>query len=91
MRRLGSGFLEEFFLEEEQSLSLIFLQKIPFLLHGLHRERIWYLDIIRINDRSSSVPKLISFNSSMVVVCSPSSNFAGADFASTFPSISMAY
>nr|WRY71476.1 maturase K [Luisia amesiana] len=50
MRRLGSGFLEEFFLEEEQSLSLIFLQKIPFLLHGLHRERIWYLDIIRMND-----------------------------------------
>nr|YP_010570418.1 maturase K [Diplandrorchis sinica]QYJ54846.1 maturase K [Diplandrorchis sinica]UZG65931.1 maturase K [Diplandrorchis sinica] len=53
MRRLGSGFLEEFFLEEEQALSLIFLQKIPFPLlplHGLHRERIWYLDIIRIND-----------------------------------------
>nr|QEV84555.1 maturase K [Hexalectris arizonica]QEV85047.1 maturase K [Hexalectris arizonica]QEV85215.1 maturase K [Hexalectris arizonica] len=50
MRRLGSGLLEEFFLEEEKSLSLIFLQKIPFLLHGLHRERIWYLDIIRIND-----------------------------------------
>nr|ACZ82201.1 maturase K [Polystachya rhodoptera] len=50
MRRLGSGFLEEFFLQEEQSLSLIFLQKIPFLLHGLHRERIWYFDIIRIND-----------------------------------------
>nr|AUD07947.1 maturase K [Pinalia amica]AUD07948.1 maturase K [Pinalia eriopsidobulbon] len=50
MRRLGSEFLEEFFLEEEQSLSLIFLQKIPFLLNGLHRERIWYLDIIRIND-----------------------------------------
>nr|AUD07938.1 maturase K [Pinalia apertiflora] len=50
MRRLGSEFLEEFFLEEEQSLSLIFLQKTPFLLHGLHRERIWYLDIIRIND-----------------------------------------
>nr|AUD07883.1 maturase K [Thelasis pygmaea] len=50
MRRLGSGFLEEFFLEEEQALSLIFLQKIPFILYGLHRERIWYLDIIRIND-----------------------------------------
>nr|AER35699.1 maturase K [Holcoglossum quasipinifolium] len=50
MRRLGSVFLEEFFLEEEQSISLIFLQKIPFLLHGLHRERIWYLDIIRMND-----------------------------------------
>nr|YP_009269913.1 maturase K [Neottia acuminata]ANT72848.1 maturase K [Neottia acuminata] len=50
MRKLGSGFLEGFFLEEEQALSLIFLQKIPFSLHGLHRERIWYLDIIRIND-----------------------------------------
>nr|AAL60266.1 maturase [Trisetella scobina] len=50
MRRLGSGFLEEFFLEKDQSLCLIFLQKIPFLLPGLHRERIWYLDIIRIND-----------------------------------------
>nr|YP_010471779.1 maturase K [Nervilia fordii]UVG41136.1 maturase K [Nervilia fordii] len=50
MRRLGSGFLEEFFLEEEQALSLTFLQRIPFTLHGLHRERIWYLDIIRIND-----------------------------------------
>uniref|UniRef100_A0A088DLM7 Maturase K n=1 Tax=Calanthe calanthoides TaxID=159928 RepID=A0A088DLM7_9ASPA len=50
MQRLGSGFLEEFFLEEDQSLSLIFLQKISFILHGLNRERIWYLDIIRIND-----------------------------------------
>nr|YP_009749004.1 maturase K [Dipodium roseum]QII91071.1 maturase K [Dipodium roseum] len=50
MRRLGSGFLEEFFLEEEKSISLIFLQKIPFILHGLHRECLWYLDIIRIND-----------------------------------------
>nr|YP_009559043.1 maturase K [Corallorhiza cf. striata 'CA']QBA91118.1 maturase K [Corallorhiza cf. striata 'CA'] len=50
MQRLGSGFLEEFFLEEEQSLSFIFLQKIPFILHGLHRERIWYLDIFHIND-----------------------------------------
>nr|QOE90733.1 maturase K [Pachites bodkinii] len=50
IRRLGSGFLEEFFMEEEQALSLIFLQKRPFTLHGLHRERIWYLDIIRMND-----------------------------------------
>nr|AUD07898.1 maturase K [Porpax lanii] len=50
MRRLGSEFLEKFFFEEEQFVSLIFLQKIPFILHGLHRERIWYLDIIRIND-----------------------------------------
>nr|AMD78026.1 maturase K [Goodyera hemsleyana] len=54
MRRLGSGFLEEFFMEmeEEQALSFILLQKRPFplRLHGLHRERIWYLDIIRMND-----------------------------------------
>nr|ABD92124.1 maturase K [Disa hallackii] len=50
IRRLGSGFLEEFFMEEEKTLSLIFLQKIPFPLHDLHRERIWYLDIIRMND-----------------------------------------
>nr|AEZ68595.1 maturase K [Chloraea chica] len=52
MRRLGSGFLEEFFMEEEQALSFIFLQKraLAFPLHELHRERIWYLDIIRMND-----------------------------------------
>nr|YP_009431285.1 maturase K [Agapanthus coddii]ASW26721.1 maturase K [Agapanthus coddii]QRZ00911.1 maturase K [Agapanthus coddii]QVV24596.1 maturase K [Agapanthus praecox] len=50
LRRLGSGLLEEFFTEEEQVLSLIFPQATPFTLHGSHRERIWYLDIIRIND-----------------------------------------
>nr|ABD92155.1 maturase K [Disa aconitoides subsp. aconitoides] len=50
IRRLDSGFLEEFFMEEEKALSLIFLQKKSFPLHGLHRERIWYLDIIRMND-----------------------------------------
>nr|QUB03499.1 maturase K [Yucca brevifolia]QUB05708.1 maturase K [Yucca jaegeriana]QUB04943.1 maturase K [Yucca brevifolia]QUB05028.1 maturase K [Yucca brevifolia]QUB05793.1 maturase K [Yucca brevifolia] len=50
LRRLGSGLLEEFFTEEEQVLSLIFPKKISFTLHGSHKERIWYLDIIRIND-----------------------------------------
>nr|ABD92049.1 maturase K [Disperis dicerochila] len=50
IRRLGFGFLEEFFMEEEQALSLIDLQKIPLPLHELHRERVWYLDIIRMND-----------------------------------------
>nr|AWO76672.1 maturase K [Pelexia orthosepala] len=50
MRRLGSVFLEEFVMEEEQVFSFILLQKRPFSLHGLHRERIWYLDIIRMND-----------------------------------------
>lgn len=50
MQRLGSVLLEEFFTEEEQVLSLIFPKTTPFSLHGSHRERIWYLDIIRIND-----------------------------------------
>nr|AGL72753.1 maturase-like protein [Caesia contorta] len=50
LRRLGSGLLEEFFTEEEQVISLIFPKTTPFTLHGSHRERIWYLDIIRIND-----------------------------------------
>nr|YP_009864222.1 maturase K [Philesia magellanica]QKE32217.1 maturase K [Philesia magellanica] len=50
LQRLGSGLLEEFFMEEEQVLSLIFPKTTPFPLHGSHRERIWSLDIIRIND-----------------------------------------
>nr|ADR78230.1 maturase K [Bloomeria crocea var. aurea] len=50
LRRLGSGLLEEFFTKEEQVLSLIFQKTTSFTLHGSHRERIWYLDIIRIND-----------------------------------------
>nr|AXN54438.1 maturase K [Epiblema grandiflorum] len=50
MRRLGSGLLEAFLMEEEQVLSFIFLKKKPFSFHGLHKERIWYLDIIRMND-----------------------------------------
>nr|YP_009308976.1 maturase K [Joinvillea ascendens]AOS86718.1 maturase K [Joinvillea ascendens] len=50
MQRLGSVLLEEFFTEEEQVLSLIFTKTTPFSFHGSHSERIWYLDIIRIND-----------------------------------------
>nr|AGL72742.1 maturase-like protein [Sowerbaea juncea] len=52
LRRFGSGLLQEFFTEEEQVFSLIFQKTIPFTLtlYGLQRERIWYLDIIRIND-----------------------------------------
>nr|CAP58327.1 maturase K [Pycnospatha arietina] len=49
LQRLGSEFLEEFFTEEEKVLSLI-LPRISYPLHKLYRERIWYLDIIRIND-----------------------------------------
>nr|WBP64998.1 maturase K [Chlorophytum comosum] len=50
LRRLGPGLLEEFFTEEERVLSLIFPKTISFILHGSHKERIWYLDIIRMND-----------------------------------------
>nr|WRW53597.1 maturase K [Heliconia orthotricha] len=50
LQRLSSGLLEEFFTEEEQVLSLIFPKITSFSLHGSYRERIWYLDIIRIND-----------------------------------------
>nr|WDS97018.1 maturase K [Brimeura amethystina] len=50
LRRLGLELLEEFFTEEERVLSLIFPKTIPFTLHGSHRKRIWYLDIIRIDD-----------------------------------------
>nr|YP_009341939.1 maturase K [Aletris fauriei]ALV25581.1 maturase K [Aletris fauriei]BAN14400.1 maturase K [Aletris fauriei]BAN14402.1 maturase K [Aletris foliata]BAN14403.1 maturase K [Aletris foliata] len=49
LQKLGSEFLEEFFTEEDQVLTLIF-PKTPFSLHRSHAERIWYLDIIRIND-----------------------------------------
>nr|YP_009166586.1 maturase K [Epipremnum aureum]YP_009582411.1 maturase K [Zantedeschia hybrid cultivar]YP_010977020.1 maturase K [Zantedeschia elliottiana]QJF46657.1 maturase K [Zantedeschia rehmannii]CAP58338.1 maturase K [Zantedeschia albomaculata]ALB38564.1 maturase K [Epipremnum aureum]QBK84033.1 maturase K [Zantedeschia hybrid cultivar]WNZ34165.1 maturase K [Zantedeschia elliottiana] len=49
LQRLGSEFLEEFFTEEEKVISLA-LPRISYPLHKLYRERIWYLDIIRIND-----------------------------------------
>ncbi|RCU61611.1 hypothetical protein SETIT_J018000v2 [Setaria italica] len=50
MKRLGSVFLEEFFTEEEQVFSLMFAKTTHFSFNGSHSERIWYLDIIRIND-----------------------------------------
>ena len=50
MQRLGSAFLEEFFMEEEQVFSLMFTKTTLFSFCGSHTERIWYLDIIRIND-----------------------------------------
>nr|WBU14366.1 maturase K [Coleotrype natalensis] len=53
LQRLSSGseFFEEFFTEEERTLSLIFPKISCFSLHGpRRRERIWYFDIIRIDD-----------------------------------------
>jgi hypothetical protein len=50
MQRLGSVLLEEFFTEEEQVFCLMFTQTTHFSFNGSHSERIWCLDIIRIND-----------------------------------------
>nr|YP_010940179.1 maturase K [Bromus diandrus]WLR81089.1 maturase K [Bromus diandrus] len=50
MQRLGPAFLEEFFTEEEQVFCLMFTKTTLFSFSGSHTERIWYLDIIRIND-----------------------------------------
>nr|CDQ47555.1 maturase K [Pera ekmanii] len=49
LKRLGSELLEEFFTEEERILSLIF-SRVSSLSCTLYRGRIWYLDIICIND-----------------------------------------
>nr|CDQ47511.1 maturase K [Enriquebeltrania disjuncta] len=49
LKRLGSELLEEFFTEEEQILSLIF-PRVSSISRRLYRGRVWYLDIISIND-----------------------------------------
>nr|YP_010982696.1 maturase K [Heliotropium arbainense]WOH21922.1 maturase K [Heliotropium arbainense] len=49
LKRFGSELLEEFLMSEEQVLSLTFPRACsPF--QGIYRSRIWYLDIIGIND-----------------------------------------
>nr|YP_010145867.1 maturase K [Vernicia montana]QQO79706.1 maturase K [Vernicia montana] len=49
LKRLGSELLEEFFTEEEQIISLIFTG-VSSISRRLYRGRVWYLDIISIND-----------------------------------------
>nr|ATB17029.1 maturase K [Huidobria chilensis] len=49
MKRVGSELLEKFFTEEEQVFSLTF-PRVSSTSRGLYRRRIWYLDIICIND-----------------------------------------
>ncbi|KAL4553840.1 hypothetical protein LXL04_040229 [Taraxacum kok-saghyz] len=49
LKRFGSGLLEEFFTEEEQVLSLTF-PRVSSISRRLSRRRIWYLDIICINN-----------------------------------------
>nr|YP_009705188.1 maturase K [Patrinia scabra]QFQ34473.1 maturase K [Patrinia scabra] len=48
-KRSGSEFLEDFFTAEEQVLFLTF-PTAPSTLQRLYRRRVWYLDIICIND-----------------------------------------
>ncbi|YP_004841764.1 maturase K (chloroplast) [Cucumis melo subsp. melo] len=48
-KRLNSELLEEFFTEQEQVLSLIF-PRASFTLRRVYRGKIWYLDIICMND-----------------------------------------
>nr|YP_010950876.1 maturase K [Corydalis heracleifolia]WML68865.1 maturase K [Corydalis heracleifolia]DBA09039.1 TPA_asm: maturase K [Corydalis heracleifolia] len=49
LRRLGSELVEEFLTEETQVLSLIF-RGASSSSRRVYRKRIWYLDIVRIND-----------------------------------------
>nr|CEF90497.1 maturase K [Sarcocapnos baetica] len=49
VRRLGSELVEEFLTEETQVLSLIF-RGASSSSRRLYKQRIWYLDILRIND-----------------------------------------
>nr|YP_009054118.1 maturase K [Populus balsamifera]AID60452.1 maturase K [Populus balsamifera]AIL90858.1 maturase K [Populus balsamifera] len=52
LKRLGSELLEEFFTEEEQILFLIFPRAFS-ISQKLYRGRVWYLDIICINELSN--------------------------------------
>nr|ACB29245.1 maturase K [Dimorphotheca sinuata] len=49
LKRFGSELLEEFFAEEEDVFSLTF-PRVSSISRRLSRRRIWYLDIICIND-----------------------------------------
>nr|YP_009316294.1 maturase K [Castilleja paramensis]ANJ04254.1 maturase K [Castilleja paramensis] len=57
LKRLGSELLEEFLLSEEDVLFLTF-PKASSSLQGVYRHRIWYLDIISINDLADHKSKL---------------------------------
>nr|QSV37523.1 maturase K [Hippuris vulgaris]WDQ41662.1 maturase K [Hippuris vulgaris] len=49
LKRLGSELLEEFLMSEEDVLLLTF-PKVSSALRGVYKSKIWYLDIICIND-----------------------------------------
>nr|SSX47174.1 maturase K [Phyllanthus cinctus] len=54
LKKLGSEFFEEFVTEEERALSLIFPRaSVSSISQRFYIGRIWYLDIICINDRAN--------------------------------------
>nr|QIB97765.1 maturase K [Moeroris caesiifolia] len=54
LKKLGSEFLEDFLTEEERALSLIFPRtSVSSISRRFYRGRVWYLDIIFINDRAN--------------------------------------
>nr|QJS33567.1 maturase K [Tinnea aethiopica] len=56
LKRLGSELLEEFIMSEEDVLFLTF-QKTSSTLRGVYSSRVWYLDIISINDLANHKAK----------------------------------
>nr|AIB50716.1 maturase K [Crepidorhopalon bifolius] len=57
LKRLGSELLEEFLMSEEDILSLTF-PKPSYTLWGVYGSRVWYLDIICINDLANYKSKI---------------------------------
>nr|YP_010536617.1 maturase K [Elsholtzia angustifolia]UYC29790.1 maturase K [Elsholtzia angustifolia] len=57
LKRLGSVLLEEFLMSEEDVFFLTF-QKASSALRGVYLSRIWYLDMISINDLANLKSKL---------------------------------
>nr|YP_010470290.1 maturase K [Dracocephalum officinale]UVF35540.1 maturase K [Dracocephalum officinale] len=58
LKRLGSGLLEEFLMSEEDVLFFTFQKKATSALRGVYRSRIWYLDMISVNDLANNKSQL---------------------------------
>nr|UUL98065.1 maturase K [Prunella vulgaris] len=58
LKRLGSELLEEFLMSEEDVLFLTF-QKATSALQGVYRSRIWYLNMISVNDLANHNSKIL--------------------------------
>lgn len=59
LKRLGSELLEEFLMSEEDVLFLTFQKKATSALRGVYRSRIWYLDMISVNDLANHNSKIL--------------------------------